>query len=785
MTTVERGVVLRDLRSLFDQGTASGLTDGQLLDRFLADRDESACRALLERHGRMVLGTCRAILKDPHEAEDAFQSTFLVFVHKATAIRGRDSLGGWLHRVAYNIALRANLDNARRQAEERHAAELAPDATSTPSGDPLLRSLVHHELGHLPERLRLPLVLCDLEGLSREEAARQLCWTEGMVRGRLAQGRARLRSRLSRRGLALTTTGLATCLGEVASAAVPEAWSLATARAANALVLGVSTTALVSANASRLIKLTLSWTTCLKIKAGVAGLLVLAGLGGVAAAALIRGEAPQQAETQIPPPAAIVSKQEAKLQPSDEALIPVRGKVLGPDGRAFKGARVFIVHAVRSEALSSKPLAVSDAAGDFACEITRADYTELQTLGSNRLIALADGLGFAISDPNAAQGEALTLRLVLDDVPIQGRVIDLQGKPVVGAAVRIICIKTNGNNDLSDFLRVLFERKSEFDAQSKAPNVRLMNRDVLKSVALIQTDAAGLFEIKGVGRERLVELVIEGPGIESAGINVATRQMPTIRVRSYRDPGSYRHGGSSDDQTYLGAKFEHVAGPSRPLEGIVFDRQTKRPLAGIMIRAEQSLPLSPREYLMTTTDAQGHYRLDGLPKGRKGKLLALPPADQPYMHSQQASNANGDDRAMPGRVDFELIRSVRVEGRVIDKANGKPARAHVDYFVFDNNPHLGEFPGFRWSRKYSMDPREDGAFPLEAFPGPGVVAARANNESYLIGVGAEKLPFDHNGRLQTHPYMCELKNYHVLARIDPASGAETVRCDLTLDPAAP
>jgi len=196
------GPVLRQVdRLLGVHGTASGLGEGALLRRFADGRDEAAFEALVTRHGPMVLGTCRRILADPHDVDDAFQATFLVLARKAGSIRDGDRLGPWLHGVARRVATRSRTLSARRAARERPGAEERASAGADPSELVELRAALDEELARLPEKYRAPLVLCYLEGLTHDEAAVQLSWPVGTVRSRLARGRDRLRSRLTRRGL--------------------------------------------------------------------------------------------------------------------------------------------------------------------------------------------------------------------------------------------------------------------------------------------------------------------------------------------------------------------------------------------------------------------------------------------------------------------------------------------------------------------------------------------------------------------------------------------------------
>jgi len=200
------GAIRRQLRNLFNLGAIGDLTDGQLLERFATrcgEAAELAFAALVERHGPMVLRVCRNRLRDPNDAEDAFQATFLVLVQKARSLWVRDSLGPWLHRIAHRVATRARSSVARRREHEQRAAATRPTLVSERGDWDELAALLHEEIDRLPERYRVPVVICDLQGLTHEKAARHLGWPVGTVKSRLARARELLRGRLSRRGLGL------------------------------------------------------------------------------------------------------------------------------------------------------------------------------------------------------------------------------------------------------------------------------------------------------------------------------------------------------------------------------------------------------------------------------------------------------------------------------------------------------------------------------------------------------------------------------------------------------
>jgi RNA polymerase sigma factor (sigma-70 family) len=202
---VGSGAAQRFLGALFEDGVVGGLTDAELLERFVARHPvtaELAFAVLVERHGPLVQRVCRGILRDEHATDDAFQSTFLVLVKKAPSLRVRKTLAPWLQAVAYRVACEARSTTARRLKHERRLAELATEATCV-ENDPRaeLECQLQDELAKLTERHRRPIVLCDLQGLTHEQAADLLGTPVGTVKSRLARGREQLRDRLARRGL--------------------------------------------------------------------------------------------------------------------------------------------------------------------------------------------------------------------------------------------------------------------------------------------------------------------------------------------------------------------------------------------------------------------------------------------------------------------------------------------------------------------------------------------------------------------------------------------------------
>ncbi len=279
MATCTMSSFLRHLRHTLLPHDDGCKTDAELLSAFLTCREEVAFATLVRRHGPMVLGVCRRVLHDPHDAEDAFQATFLVLVRKAGSIVPRRMVGNWLYGVAYRTALKVKGTIGRRRARERPLLELrSPPAVDETWRE--LKQLLDQELLGLPDKYRVALILCDLEGKSRKEAARQLGWSEGTLSGRLARGRAMLAKRLTRRGLSLSATALAFELGSnVSTASVPGPLAAQTIHAAMWTAAGPAAAGgVIAAPVAALTEGVIKAMLVTKLKVATAVLLV-AGIG--------------------------------------------------------------------------------------------------------------------------------------------------------------------------------------------------------------------------------------------------------------------------------------------------------------------------------------------------------------------------------------------------------------------------------------------------------------------------------------------------------------------------
>ena len=236
---------IRRLRQLLRPLGASSSTDKELLERYVAAREEEAFSTLLQRHGPMVLGVCRRILGDHHAAEDAFQATFMILARKSAAIGWRDSVANWLYSVAFRVASKLKSQALRRRRSE--AAAVPPEQPAAPDRIEWrdLRGVLDEELQHLPARFRIPVVLCYLEGLTRDEAAQELGWSANALKWRLERGREMLRHRLTRRSLPLSAVLLGALLMEGGTALLPAALAQSTVQAATAGTVPVAILPLV------------------------------------------------------------------------------------------------------------------------------------------------------------------------------------------------------------------------------------------------------------------------------------------------------------------------------------------------------------------------------------------------------------------------------------------------------------------------------------------------------------------------------------------------------------
>ncbi|HEY7154143.1 MAG TPA: sigma-70 family RNA polymerase sigma factor, partial [Gemmataceae bacterium] len=695
---------VRHLRGVMAAQRHHDESDEQLLRAFAERRDESAFAVLVRRHGPMVLHVCRRVLGHQQDAEDAFQAVFLVLARNAAKLRKKTALAGFLHGTAYRTALSAKRSAARRRKHEGRTTTRPPVDPATQLLWREVQTLLDEEIARLPEIYRSVFVLCGLESITQAEAARHLGLKEGTVSSRLTVARQRLQRRLARRGVELTALLAAAALTTETASALPAVLL------ANTTIGGVVSPAVAALADGGSSVLTIG-----KIKLTAALVLAASVLTG---AGLWVYHSPATPVAVPPQSAAKENAEKPKPRtPSEEKkpTVEISGRVLNPEGKPFAGAKIYynlfvLDRMTRNGRARHNAQAISAADGRFRFHIPQSDLDKMEQdtpWDQVTVIAVASGYGPAwtsFSTPGEATG--LKLRLVKDDVPINARILDLEGQPIPGVTVRALALDDPQNGRLDLDVPVL-------------PQVEAT------------TDTHGRFRLTGIGRERDVELRLRGPTIAARERDIFV--MTRVAKPSYVPINKERP--ELGKLSYYGATSDIVAAPTKPIVGTVRDKDTGKPLAGVTIQSQLTSGNGTllQDFLQTTSDREGRYRLAGMPKGKGNEIMAVAPAGQPYFLSRKEV---GDTLGLDAvRVDFALKRGVWVRGRITDKVAGKPVRARVRYGVFFDNPHRRGVPGYDGSA--TAVTRDDGSFAVLALPGRGLLAVTAEEDRFLLSVGAD------------------------------------------------
>jgi RNA polymerase sigma factor (sigma-70 family) len=722
MATAQLGAAVRHFERLYNEGTDSGLDDAQLLERFVTRHDVIAFESIIARHGPMVRSVCLGVLGNANDAEDAFQAAFLVLVRRAATIRGAHSLGGWLHKVAYRVAVQARVEVARRRSLERKVAKMERAETDAEEMSEELRAALHDEVARLPDRYRLPVVLCYLEGRTHAHAAHDLRCGEATLRRTLAAARDRLRRRLSRRGLAPAAPVLGVLLAREASGAVPEAWNSAALRAA--MSVGTQRTIVagaVSATASAVAREVIRTMGFSKVKLVASTFLGAIVLGAAATAVLVPRHSPtNHSSSEAPAPEQAAQADAARparavLNAGDDDQSIVRGRVLDPDGKPVAGAKLYL-SARAGHTLKEPPYPVRATSGDdgrFAFTFSWSEERQkseavdpwLHSLSNpilwNRdadaiyqVLAVGKGYGCAWVTVGAPS-EELTLRLVPDE-PVKGQLLDSDGQPVAGAKLTVtgVCPADKGNAGRTFAILV----HAGFDSGGS----RRGWVGPLGEQTMLTTRADGTFALSGVGRGRGVALRLEG------------RSLMTEPVLTQ------------------GVSFVHRAGISRPVHGMVRERATGKPLPGVMVGLVPNYqkrynPMSSR-YTYAITDKDGRYEVPNVPKtSYDGLMSAIPARGQLYL--QNTVKFQHTPGFEPMTIDIELTKGVTVVGKVTDKETGRPvANAMVEYFTVYPNPYVVK--SIKGTDPHSVAiTGPDGSYALAALPGKGMIGVVARTKS--------------------------------------------------------
>jgi RNA polymerase sigma factor (sigma-70 family) len=778
--------ILRHVEQFIAVHPTEGWTDHQLVERFVRERDEAAFAALVRRHGGMILGVCRRILRHEQDAEDAFQAAFLILARKARTIRRSEAVGGWLYRVAYHVAVRARAAALKRDRRTGPGLEIVPQRESADVTWREIRTVVDEELGSLPASYRSALVLFYLEGRTQEEAARQLGWSKGTLRRRLDKGRELLRLRLIRRGLAPAAALTASLLADGAAAAVPSVL-------AHTIGRQISRPATISPGVALLAEGGIKSLARGKLKLELAILLAIciAGGAGLGTPGLVTPaeEPPAHSAPKAESPAPAPRDKKEKPQP-----LVLRGRVLDPDGRPVQGARLYSPHLLKDppdtdDDITVVQRGVTGADGLFHVTIPPAD-ARLDWGAS--LVAAADGYGVDWVDlPKGDSATELTLGLVKEH-SIRGRIVSTEGKPLAGIRVSISALMMKPNGRLDDFLTVW--QKDWQSAQRRAPKQLEAS---LHAITSATTDKDGQFRIPGVGTERVAVLQIRGNGIAQAFLYVITRPGfdPKALNKATRDRIAAEQRTGDESPSLYGPRFEHVATPGRIVEGTVREAGSGKPVAGFMVTAQAGF----NNPVVSVSDKQGRYRLVGLPKMKEYLLSAEPPESSSWL--RQGARAADSEGLRPLTVDFTVARGVVITGRVIDRATGKGEQSGLRFAPLPDNKYFDK-PGYDSYRYERLSTATDaqGRFRIVVLPGPGVLMAQAwagekTNDGQAISP-YKQAEFDVEDRKHIPVTNADDENRYFTAagnslefldilnvakRLDLAPDAGAVTCDLHLE----
>lgn len=371
------------------------------------------------------------------------------------------------------------------------------------------------------------------------------------------------------------------------------------------------------------------------------------------------------------------------------------------------------------------------------------------------------------------------------EMPITGRILDLEGRPIAGVKVRVSGITKSKSGDLSPWLEavrrgeppwVAYKHVEEEKDEAKVPK------------GFVETDRDGRFRLPGIPAECHVGLTIEGPTIAYTSLEVVTRQMEPFKANGF----SNTHGPGV--QTIYGADFTYTASPGRVIQGVVVDAKTKKPMGdvGVWSYSFAGSTFIGIKSLKTTTDSAGHFKIEGMPKGHGNKLFIVPNDEQPYF--MQEFRVPDPAGLGPVAVEITLHRGIFIEGKVTEKGTGKPVpKAFMHYFPFLDNPFAQQTPEFTrggythgagHQDRYTT--RADGSYRLVGLPGHALVGAVNYSEKpYRSGAGSESIKgMDRNGTFPTWYNPVPPGRYFPtsMKEITPNAKAESVHLDLEMDP---
>lgn len=646
---------------LFHLGAVGTLSDAQLLERFTSRREEAAEAAFEElviRHGPMVLRVCRGVLRDAHDAEDAFQAVFLVLASRAGSIRRSGSVASWLFGVAHRVACRARRDVARRHRLDRLAAERTAEDDLPGEADPD-SGLLHEEIDGLPERLRAPIVLCYLQGLTYAAAANQLGLSEVAVRGRLARARERLRHRLTRRGVMVPAGLLVAGAAGEAQAAAPLPLIHSTVRIALGFMAGHTAAALARGVLNSMMLHQVKVAAALSVIALAGGSWAWHAFAGAAEkkGQLAPGKAIARPSTPAKPAPALT---EPALPQTYTYPITVTGRAVDLDGKPIAGAHIYLA-SLRAE-WRRVAETVTDAEGRYAFRavelpIERPGRNAVggRDTGSFQVFGQAEGFGFAwrpqkwfypLPRPSnityePERGDTPTRYEANDEIvldlrfptatSLSGRVVDDRGQPLAGVRLEI-----RDCESLTAVDNVVGSTFNTLNQPDSAP----------PSMKLRTTGADGRFEFTGLPVNCRFRIHTRADGFPDRWVYAAT----TREAQPDHDGGPVFTGDF---------KLSFATSVAVPIQVVYAD--TGQPAPRVLVQAVEGLVNTSQ-----TTDDRGRVVLR-IPPGAY-HLQNLPARGTPYLVTEDKLKVEA--KPPTGPVVVKLRPAAVVEVTVVDVDTG-------------------------------------------------------------------------------------------------------------------
>jgi RNA polymerase sigma factor (sigma-70 family) len=692
--------------------------DGDLLRAFTQQGDNDAFAELLRRHGPMVLHLALHLLRHRQDAEDVFQATFLTLARKVHSLRSESSVAAWLHRVAWRLAVRCRKRRAASVSRLIRLNQLA-DAGRSPDQEISLReaqALLHQELAALPERLRLPLVLCYLQSRTRDEAARQLGWSLATLKRRLEQGRKLLYARLSRRGLTLSAALCASLLNatEVPASLTRATLSLATSAAASSASLPAPVAVLLAE---------MSWPAKAKTLWGL--VLLLGACAG--ASTWVYHEQDGELATPVAKARTLSHPAPNKFEKNDS--MSVTGQVLDPEGKPLAGTHVTVLAGIlRFEryggwASEQKVLGQGETDREGRFRLTVPRTSSLRNWGVN-VAAIHAGYGLAWQSVDADANQPTAVVRLHPEQILHGRLIDLQGQPVAGAKLRIASVH-------------------KADAFLALDNLRHMEFVWPKPVV---TDQKGNFLIRGLGDGATVTLCSEHEQCAPQRLELAA-----------------------------GATKTFVLPPARLLEGRVFYADTRKPVPHVEVGAWGVHGETDEQGRFRLNPAGGPIR-----EGEEsGIVMAFAPEGEPYLNVQKEFHwpkPAAPQAVVKHHIDLALPRGVLVRGRVTEKSSGKPvADASVFYQAQLDNPNAKReeagVSNFAAGRN-AVTSDQKGIFQIACLPSRGYLTIDGPTPDYVLGENGGYNQLD-SGKRGGQPWLS-----HGFAAVDLQIGVKPPELDI-------